>query len=113
LAPPPDLPMLPSASWTMQAARTLLMPMLDCSNLVDADAGLRKAHAPDERARSQIGDHLCDLPDLVGRRPSDTLGFLGRPGFDLLADVVEAPYAFGDVVLIFPAVRQDFVQDTP
>ena len=87
----------------MQAARTLLLPMLDC---------VRPMHQISVPGRSSAMVLATSL-HLIGRHARHALRLLGCPGLDLLANLVEAPDAPGDVVLVLPAVGQDLAQHAP
>ena len=68
---------------------------------------LGRAHAPDQRRRLLVREHLGDALELGARNAGDALHLLGRPLLDLLADVVHAVDALADELLVLPTVLED------
>jgi hypothetical protein len=76
-------------------------------NIGGADGVLRLTHAPDQCRRLLRGEHLGDALELLAGDAGDALDLLGRPLFDLLADILETVDALRDKFLVLPAVLQD------
>src|SRR5262245_11653332 len=83
------------------------------TNFIDADARLGKSHAPDQGAWAQVGDHFGDLFYLGCRHTRDALGLFRGPCFGFFANVIETEHALGEIILVLPAIGQNFVQHAP
>src|SRR5262245_38945422 len=77
------------------------------------DGMLGGAHAPDQGRRSLLGEDLGDALELRLRNAGHALDLVGRPLFDLLADVVHAVDALLDELLVLPAILEDVPEHAP
>ena len=75
-----------------------------------ADGVLRLAHAPHDGARAAVGQHLGDLEHLFFLDAAGLFHLVGCPlGHDLVAHLFHAVDTVVDVLLVFPAVLEDVI----
>src|SRR5690606_13244161 len=74
---------------------------------------LRGTHAPGQRAGPVVGHRAGDAAQLRAGHAGDALGLLRVPLADLVADLVHAPDALADELLVLPAVLEDVPEDAP
>src|SRR5690606_15625132 len=77
------------------------------AGVVVAVGMLGAAHAPDQGSRPVVGERAGDAPQLRTWNAGDALGLFRRPLGDLCANLVHAPDALADVLLVLPAVLED------
>jgi hypothetical protein len=83
------------------------------AGVVVAVGVLRAAHAPDHGARTVVGQRARNALELRAGNAGDALGLFRRPLGDLGADLVHAPDALADELLVFPAVLEDVPENAP
>ena len=83
------------------------------AGVVVAVGVLRAAHAPDHGARPVVRHGPRHAAQLRARRAGHALHLFGVPFRDFLADLVHAPDAGADKLLVLPPVVEDVPEDAP
>ena len=74
---------------------------------------LRATHAPDQGAGTVFSQRAGDPLELRARDASHPLDFRRVPFLHFVPDLIHAPDTGPDVVLVFPAILENVVENAP